>query len=961
MSSTPFFNINLSKHRVLGDVFTAHIAKPISLDNGIYAIVENVFQSNLSQWKKYLSDNNLEVLKYIEEISDSNLLKTIGRKHKTVASFYKEVESNETVSKYVKEYIERRMAKCFDLLAAEQTPVFIKDKNSNNLYDINQVSLYSKRATLVFHFSIHPEETKYRLLARHDDEILSLKSSDSSIVCNLPCIVRLGRKMMRFDGVDGKKIQPFITKPEISIPKSAERKYFETFVLNAIRDHEVEAEGFTVEKINADRKAVLRVEPLLSGHLGFSLEFKYGSKGFLCHSLPKREVNFYEQNGTYAFKYFDRNTEWEKEVMNGIEQLGLRRGNGADYLPEILHKLQPANSAPMLIDWLNQNVQGLSDLKVVIDQDGLDTEYYIGSIDIDLNSKFNNDWFDIYGTVKLDGLEIPLLKLKKNLINGIREFILPNGQILILPEHWFAKYKQLFAMALEDKGKLRLNKALFSLMDEMGVDNPDAEELRKRFINAEHNTCVEIPSGLKANLRNYQKMGFYWLQLLYKNKLGGCLADDMGLGKTLQTIALLQYIKEQRPANEKSIPSLIVLPTSLIFNWRNEIVRFAPTLKVYTYFGSDRDIDDAFSEEVDIILTSYGIARNDIETLSTFGFYYLILDEGQAIKNPASKTYRSILQLKGMHYLTLSGTPIENSIIDLWSQLNFINRGMLGSIKQFKEEFGAQTTNDMAEWGLENLKKLIKPFILRRTKDEVVKDLPAVTHQVVICNMSEKQQEVYETEKAAIQKEILKSIELVGYNKSAIAILRSLTRLRQIANHPAMIDDYPNTDSGKFDEICSSMSTIISENHKIIVFSSFVKHLKLVEKYLAANEISYQMLIGSTTNRQQVVESFNNNPSIKAFLISLKAGGVGLNLTSADYVFIIDPWWNPAAEEQAISRSHRIGQEKPVFVYRFITSNTLEEKIQKLQQKKATLAAEIVGTNNPLQVIGRDNIMNIFE
>jgi superfamily II DNA or RNA helicase len=961
MSPAPFFAIILSKHRFLGDIFTAHIVKPVNVDNGIFAIADNIVQSNTNLWRNQLSSSNLEALKIIEEISDSSLLKTIGHRHKTVVAFYKEVETKEPIAKYVKEFVERRMAKCFDILAADQTPVFIKDKKSNNLYDINLLKLYSEKASLVFQFSVTPTETSYRLSARLGTRVVSLKSTDSSIVCNTPCIVRIGRKVMRFEGVDAKKLQPFFTKPEISIPKSAERKYFETFVLNAVREHEVEAQGFTVEKVNTNKRAVLNVETLLSGHLGFTLEFKYGTKGFLCHTQTKREVIFIELHDSYIFKYFDRETEWEKEVINSLEQLGLRKGNGADFLPSHIHKMPPVNSAPLLIDWLNVNAEKIADLNITIDQKGLDIQYYIGSVDVDLNSRFNNDWFDIYGTVKLDELEIPLLKLKKNLLNGIREYVLPNGQILILPEHWFVKYRQLFAFATEEKGTLRINRALFNLMEEMGVDNPDAEELRRRFVESEQPTEVVLPKGLKATLRSYQKMGLYWLQLLHKNRLGGCLADDMGLGKTLQTIALLLYVKELNGKKNKNLPTLIVLPTSLIFNWKNEIERFAPSLTIYTYTGTERDLQTAYNGNFDIILTTYGIIRNDIETLSTYAFNYLILDEGQAVKNPTSKTYRAILQLKGSHFLTLSGTPIENSVIDLWSQLNFLNRGMLGSIKQFKEEFGASTGSEMAEWGVEHLKKLIKPFVLRRTKDEVVKDLPPVTRQVVLCNMSEKQQEIYETEKTAVQKEILKSIELVGYNKSAIAILRSLTRLRQIANHPAMLDDYRYSDSGKYYEICESISTIVAENHKIIIFSSFVKHLKLVEKYLNNNEIGYQMLTGATANRKEVVEDFNSNPEVKVFLISLKAGGVGLNLTAADYVFIIDPWWNPAAEEQAIARSHRIGQDKPVFVYRFITSDTLEEKIQKLQSKKASLAAEIVGTSNPLSIIGKENLLEMFE
>jgi SNF2 family DNA or RNA helicase len=405
------------------------------------------------------------------------------------------------------------------------------------------------------------------------------------------------------------------------------------------------------------------------------------------------------------------------------------------------------------------------------------------------------------------------------------------------------------------------------------------------------------------------------------------------------------------------------MPTSLIHNWENEIRKFAPSLKIYKHVGSLRNKSNKMAQTIgyyDVILTTYGTLRNDSEMLRSYDFWYVILDESQNIKNSSSKTYKSILEIKSKHKLVITGTPIENSLSDLWSQLNFLNKGLLGSLPYFKREFITPIEKKNDEEQQKKLQKLIQPFVLRRKKEEVAKDLPAMTEQIRFCEMTEAQKEIYDTEKSAIRNAILKNIESNGIKKSALVVLQGLTKLRQLANHPSLVTKENEMESGKFNEIYRNLKNLVAENHKVLIFSSFVKHLELLQAKIESKNWKYSMLTGKTINRQEVIRQFQDDPNNHIFLISLKAGGVGLNLTSADYVFIIDPWWNPAAENQAINRAHRIGQDKKVFVYRFITEDSIEEKIQILKSRKSALAEKFISSNNPLDVVNEEEIMSLF-
>jgi len=332
------------------------------------------------------------------------------------------------------------------------------------------------------------------------------------------------------------------------------------------------------------------------------------------------------------------------------------------------------------------------------------------------------------------------------------------------------------------------------------------------------------------------------------------------------------------------------------------------------------------------------------------------------IKNPSSKLYNAIVTLQSDHKVVLTGTPIENSLTDLWSQINFVNPGLLGTLGFFKRSFVQPIEKKGDEEREEKLKELISPFILRRTKNEVARELPPVYEQVRYVNMAESQLRLYEEEKSQVRNALLENLEEVGLERSSIMVLQALTRLRQIANHPDLVEDFNGEESGKFTEVYRDIESVISEGHKVLVFSSFVKHLDLFRTRLEQDGIGYAYLTGSRNQRQreEAVNDFQTRSNCSLFLISLKAGGVGLNLTAADYVFILDPWWNPAAEMQALSRAHRIGQENRVFVYRFISNDSIEEKIQRLQERKRELAETFVTSNNPLKSLSEDELLELF-
>ena len=444
------------------------------------------------------------------------------------------------------------------------------------------------------------------------------------------------------------------------------------------------------------------------------------------------------------------------------------------------------------------------------------------------------------------------------------------------------------------------------------------------------------------------------MHILSENALGGILADDMGLGKTIQMLAVFSIFTSMK--DKPKIPSLVVAPKSLVFNWRNEFEKFTPKLKVLTYFGNDRKEQIKEFSKYDVLLTTYHTLRNDIESLKDVPFYFYILDEAQNIKNPRSQLTLSTKLIKSEKKFALTGTPIENSIGDLVSILSVVNPGLI------TESLGQKMLKLTEPDDLKRFSKALAPFILRRTKEQVLKDLPSKTEQVLYCELSDEERAKYNEIKNYYWQKLNNKIKDNGIKNSKIEILGALLRLRQISCHMGLVDKSKlGEPSAKFDLLVDQIQTLINEGHMALVFSSFTSLLKILSQQLREKNIQFEYLDGQTKDRAERVNNFQTNEQISLFLLSLKAGGVGLNLTSADYVFIIDPWWNPAAESQAIDRCYRIGQTKSVFAYKLIAKNTVEEKILKLQERKKILAENIINSDaNILKELSMDDLSDLF-
>ena len=577
------------------------------------------------------------------------------------------------------------------------------------------------------------------------------------------------------------------------------------------------------------------------------------------------------------------------------------------------------------------------------------------------------DWFDLEIKVSFGDEEVPFKDIRKAIINNQNIVVLGDGTFGVLPDEWLQQYGMMFKMAEQQKdGTLRLSKLHYTLIDQLHEQIDDEvifkeiENKKQKLKNIENIQLIKHSKHIKAKLRPYQLSGFQWMQTLDELGWGGCLADDMGLGKTLQAITFLQFLKEKY----KGSTHLVVCPTSLIYNWENELQKFAPRLKYHIYYGTSREFTDDHFEDYDIVITSYGLVRNDMEQMLKFNWHYVILDESQAIKNPEAQVTKAVQLLKAKNRLVLSGTPVQNNTFDLYAQFNFINPGILGSKEFYKTEFANPIDKNNDAEKSKALRQLIYPFLLRRTKEQVAKDLPDKTETILWCEMSKEQRGVYDDYKNYYRKILLKKIAEEGMAKAGMYVLEGLLRLRQICDSPQLVKDEEVTTkkSIKIDELVRELEENTG-NHKLLVFSQFTEMLSLIKDELNKKKIVFSYLDGSTpaAKRQEAVDKFQQDESIKVFLISLKAGGMGLNLTAADYVYIVDPWWNPAVEQQAIDRTHRIGQTKKIFAYKMICKNTVEEKIVQLQQRKKQIANDLVTEDAGfIKKLSKDDVEFLF-
>jgi len=902
-----------------------------------------------------LNEIDYELIELMDEMQQEYIVLKFYKQRIKPADFFFKIYDKEKGDKVLQEsiahHLEQRRAKILERLGGKR--VFEMGRDGEPTW--KEISWEGEKAKVLFHFRRNEDNTHYFPTMKHKGEKVDWQYNGSFLICHEPAWLVVGNKLLRFaKNVDGKKLKPFLNKKFIVVPRKVEETYYEKFVTQLVASFDVYAKGFDINTESFPVKPIIAFSELVQTTNGgllkananvlvgddeskilFKLGFDYGPYQFPYDKAPNSSVKLEKKNDSYVFHKVRRDADTETDLVQRLYDSGLKFQNG-----------RIAMSRGRAFSWLKDNAELLETLNISVRQTDAELKkYFVGESSLEIKVNESIDWFDIHAVVRFGDYEIPFNELRKLINKKSKEIKLPNGEIAVIPDSWLTDYAELFAFMEEDgQGQnLKLKKHHLSLIEDLRngqLAQVTMDRKLQKLQGFEEIEDYELPKGFKGKLRPYQKAGYNWMRFLAEYSFGGCLADDMGLGKTVQTLALLQSQKSEGAIQT----SLLVMPTSLIYNWQIEASKFTPKLKVLIYSGTQRDKNPETFAKYDLVITSYGITRIDIDILNTFYFNYVILDESQAIKNPDSIIAKSVGKLKSRHRLILTGTPLENSTMDLWSQLSFVNPGLLGAQKYFKNEFQLPIEKQQDIEKTRKLNVIIKPFILRRQKSQVAKDLPEKIESVKFSEMTPDQAEKYEEVKSFYRNKILDTIETSGIRKSQMLLLQGLTQLRQIANHPKMVDEDFEGDSGKFEDIRYMVESAFSEGHKVLIFSQFVKHLTIVRKYLDDKGMSYAYLDGSTKDRQGQVDSFQNNKDIKLFLISLRAGGLGLNLTEADYVFLLDPWWNPAIEEQAVDRAHRIGQKKTVFTYKFIARDTVEEKILALQKNKLKLASDLIST-----------------
>ncbi|MBC7936822.1 MAG: SNF2 helicase associated domain-containing protein [Rhizobacter sp.] len=737
--------------------------------------------------------------------------------------------------------------------------------------------------------------------------------------------------------------EKFIKEGNIQLSKSNWAEKMQKVILPLTREYHVEFDKSMVKEIKNVQPEIKLLLQEKGDYLLLQPVFSYN--GFEARLNDKETITLPDGDKILVIQ---RNKEAEQAFLNKVNTLHSMFVEQKDTGSLALKGLEVLRN-----NWFFLFVDAMKDMKVPV--------YGFEAL---RNFRFNTarptthihvssglDWFDAKVEIEFGDQRVGIADIKRALA-GKQSFVqLGDGTLGILPDEWLKKYSLLFKVGDGRSDRLRLSKYHMSVIDEL-YENRNEEELSfaldekyerlKEFKNIPE---IPAPAEVSAVLRPYQLAGYQWLSYLNDVGWGGILADDMGLGKTVQALTMLNYYK----GTNDGLKALVVCPTTLIYNWQNEVKKFTPSLTYHIHHGNTRSRNAEELQAHNIVITTYGTLRSDIQLFLKILFDYVVLDESQAIKNPSSKVTKAASLLTAKNRICMSGTPLQNNTFDIYAQMNFLNPGLLGSMEFFRNEFATPIDKFGEQEQKDHLRKLLYPFILRRTKEQVAKDLPEKTETILFCEMETEQRKIYEAYRNSYRDKIMGTIENQGIDRSQLTILQGLMKLRQICDSPAILNEeekFPNH-SIKLDELTREISENIGD-HKALIFSQFLGMLGLIREKLKEQNIPFEYFDGSTsaTDREKAIQNFQNNDECRVFLISLKAGGVGLNLTAADYVYIVDPWWNPAVEQQAIDRTHRIGQTKNIFAYRMICIDTIEDKILQLQERKKILARELITDDN---------------
>ena len=830
----------------------------------------------------------------------------------------------------------------------ENKEVYFHEKE-NNIFE--RIQVIEKPVELSFILEETDDSDTLIAVIRSEQGNIALDGTVKTIIKD-PLWILSNSVLYRIANLDEKTIEYLKnTSWRVQIPDVARSKFRKESLPRMLERYTVTSDSIKILQLSDGFSKRIYLEEN-SSQLRVNLKYAYSS-----YEIPEKARNHHfivpgEKENTYYS--IERNIHAESEA---------RRELIDSYMSEITPNGFIPRQHPL--DWITQKLPLLVEKGFeVFGRDNLKSFKIRSNPSLDISISSGMDWFDIKMNVNYDGNTAVFKDIYHSIQKGERFVKLSDGTLGVIPDEWMNKFKRAFSLTNANSSEWKFSHSHISLIDQLFLESDihstdnEFSLYKKKFDGFTTITPSDLPAAFTGELRPYQKSGYDWLQFLKEFKFNGCLADDMGLGKTVQTLALLQH----EYGNGAKHPSIIVVPTSIIFNWLNEAKRFTPSLLMLCQTGMKRFRSAEELNKYNVIVTSYGTLRRDIQLLKDMHFHYVILDESQNIKNSISQNAKAVKLLTSEHRLTLTGTPVENNLLELWSQFDFLNPGLLGSRNSFHDNFVRPIERNKDADAVEMLKKTIYPFILRRTKEVVAKELPPKMESVKYCEMERAQRAMYNHWRDYYRAAIFNSIASYGLQNSKLKVLEGLMKLRQICSHPQLIDNAYSGTSGKYEVWKEMVEELLAENHKALIFSQFVKMLRVLSEHCDTLEVDYEYLDGSTRDREERVKRFQDNEDVRLFLISLKAGGVGLNLTAADYVIHYDPWWNPAVEMQATDRTHRIGQTKNIFSYKLITKDTIEEKILLLQEKKKELVQSIITAETGImKQITKEDIEMLFE
>jgi SNF2-related domain/Helicase conserved C-terminal domain len=852
------------------------------------------------------------------------------------------------------EYLHPRYRKLFNELSENPFIFFLNGHKPFKTANLQSVNLSPDPVSPSFKVSSHKNNIEIKAYTRITGQSIDLTQNK----CNSQVILFLNNCLYLWDKPEDIAVISKFTEGRMTISKTDWPEQLRSFVIPLQKEYHVEFENDLIREVKSgdpERKILLQEK---GDYLLFQPVFSY--KGFETTSIGKDQLVVPDGDKVLLIQ---RNKEKETAFIAQLQSL-----HSQFIQPQGSSGLALRGNDVLKNNWFFLFMDAMQEMKVTVN--GFEAlknfRFNTSRPQTKIHISSSTDWFDARVDIIFGDQKVTIADVKKALANKQQFVPLNDGTLGVLPDEWVKRYALLFRVGEGKSNELRLSRYHLSVIDEL-YENRNEEELiihlEKKYEQLkEFKKIKEIdpPDHLSQILRPYQVHGFHWLNYLHEVNWGGILADDMGLGKTIQALSFLHHYKH----HYGHLRALVVCPTTLIFNWENEIKKFAPGLTYRIHHGGERLRNKEALNDFEVIITTYGTLRSDIKLLMEMPLDYVVLDESQAIKNPASKVTKAACLLRAKHRLCMSGTPLQNNTFDIFAQMNFLNPGMLGSIEFFRQEFAIPIDKFGEPDRKDHLRKLLYPFILRRTKEQVAKDLPDKTETILFCEMEDEQRKVYDAYRNDYRDKILGTIESQGIQKSQLTILQGLMKLRQICDSPAILNEtekYPNH-SIKLDELAREISENIG-NHKALVFSQFLGMLALIKGKLIELDIPFAYFDGSTTavDREKAIREFQDNDSCRVFLISLKAGGVGLNLTAADYVYIVDPWWNPAVEQQAIDRTHRIGQTKNIFAYRMICKDSIEDKILLLQDRKRLLAKDLIADDDGfVKSLSREDVEYLF-